>query len=152
MAYLGAMAASFVVAYLPTYLKLADGPWRTEQEGHGPLIMLAAAWLAWQQRGKLASLKFLPAPVSGWVILLPALALMALTRSQDILMIEVATQIPVLLGCLLLIGGWPLGAALRLSARVPDLLRAAAGLAYRCAHGAAEGLGIRYGHELSLRS
>ena len=108
VAYLGAMAASFVVAYLPTYVKLADGPWRTEQEGHGPLIMLAAARLAWQQRGKLASIKFLPAPVSGWAILLPALALMALTRSQGILMIEVATQIPVLLGCLLLIGGWPL--------------------------------------------
>ena len=106
--YLAALAASFVVAYLPTYVKLANGPWRTEQEGHGPLIMLAAIWLAWQQRDKLANANFRPAPVSGWAILLPALFLMALTRSQDILMIEVATQIPVLLGCLLLIGGWPL--------------------------------------------
>jgi hypothetical protein len=33
---------------------------------------------------------------------------MAVTRSQNILMIEVATQIPVLLGCLLLVGGWAL--------------------------------------------
>ena len=51
--YLGAMASSFVIAYLPTYVTLAKGPWQSEQEGHGPLIMLAAAWLAWQQRGKL---------------------------------------------------------------------------------------------------
>lgn len=107
-AYLAALAASFFVAYLPTYLKLAGGAWRTEQEGHGPLIMLAAVWLAWQQRGKLASIEVRPAPVAGWTILLLSLLLMAVTRSQDILMIEVATQIPVLLGCLLLIGGWPM--------------------------------------------
>jgi exosortase B len=107
-AYLATLAASFFVAYLPTYLKLAGNAWRTEQEGHGPLIMLAAAWLAWQQRGKLASVELRPAPVAGWIILLLSLMLMAVTRSQDILMIEVATQIPVLLGCLLLIGGWPM--------------------------------------------
>jgi exosortase len=108
LAYLGAVAVSFLLAYLPTYVRLANGPWGTEQEGHGPLIMIAAAWLAWRQRDRLASAEFRPAPVSGWAILLIALALMAVTRSQGILMIEVATQIPVLLGCLLLVGGWPL--------------------------------------------
>src|SRR5271165_6437407 len=82
--YLCAMAASFLIAYLPTYVSLAKGPWQTEQEGHGPLIMLAAAWLAWQQRGKLASLSLRPAPISGWAILLCSLLLMALTRSQNI--------------------------------------------------------------------
>ena len=108
MAFLAALAASFFVAYLPTYLRLAATAWRTEQEGHGPLIMLAAAWLAWQQRDKLRAIELRPAPVAGWIILLLSLLLMAVTRSQDMLMIEVATQIPVLLGCLLLIGGWPL--------------------------------------------
>jgi exosortase len=106
--YVGAMAASFLIAYLPTYVTLAKGAWQTEQEGHGPLIMLAAAWLAWQQRGKLASVSLRPALVAGWIILLSSLALMVVTRSQNILMIEVGTQSPVLLGCLLLIGGWPL--------------------------------------------
>src|SRR5262249_15201026 len=106
LAFLVALVASFFVAYLPTYLTLAGGAWRTEQEGHGPLIMLAAAWLAWQQRDKLGSIELRPAPVARWIILLPSLLLMAVTRSQEIPMIEVATQIPVLLGCLLLIGGW----------------------------------------------
>jgi exosortase B len=110
--YLAALAASFVVAYLPTYLRLARGPWQTEQEGHGPLIMLAAAWLAWQQRAKLAEIVLNPAPIAGWLVLVGSLLVMAVTRSQDILMIEVATQIPVLLGCLLLIGGWPLARVL----------------------------------------
>jgi len=34
--YVGAVAASFLIAYLPTYVTLAKGPWQTEQEGHGP--------------------------------------------------------------------------------------------------------------------
>jgi exosortase B len=108
LAFVGALAASFFVAYLPTYLKLAGGAWRTEQEGHGPLIMLAAAWLAWQQRHRIRAIEFKPAPIAGWIILLLSLLMMAVTRSQDIAMVEVATQIPVLLGCLLIVGGWPL--------------------------------------------
>jgi exosortase B len=108
LAYLGAIAVSFLVAYLPTYVKLAKGPWETEQEGHGPIIMLAAAWLAWQQRARLASTQLSPAPIAGWITLIGSLLLMAVTRSQDILMVEVLTQIPVLVACLLLIGGWAL--------------------------------------------
>ena len=106
LAFLGALAASFFVAYLPTYLKLAGGAWQTEQEGHGPFIMIMAAWAAWLQRDKLRSLELRPAPMAGWIILLFSLLIMAATRSQDLLMVEFATQIPVLLGCILLIGGW----------------------------------------------
>jgi exosortase B len=106
MAFLAALAASFVVAYLPTYLRLAGGAWASEQEGHGPIIMVMAAWAAWQQRDRLHSIELRPAPIAGWIILLLSLLLMAVTRSQDVLMVEVASQIPVLLGCLLLIGGW----------------------------------------------
>src|ERR1700749_4474632 len=68
--FLAALGVSFFIAYLPTYLRLAGGAWRTEQEGHGPLIMLAAAWLAWQQRDKLKTVEFSPAPIAGWAILL----------------------------------------------------------------------------------
>jgi exosortase len=108
LAFLAALAASFFATYLPTYLKLAGSAWRTEQEGHGPLIMLAAAWLAWQQRDRIPSAELRPAPTAGWIILILSLLVMAVARSQDIQMVEVATQIPVLLGCILLVGGWPL--------------------------------------------
>ena len=107
--YVGAMAAAFIVAYIPTYVQLFNGPWQTEQEGHGPLIMLAAAWLAWQQRGKLSHTVQKPAwLIDGWIVLIVSLLVMAVARSQDVLMVETFTQIPVLLGCVLLIGGWPL--------------------------------------------
>jgi len=106
--YAALMGVCFVITYVPTYITLANGAWRSEQEGHGPLIMIAAAWLAWQQRGKLSSLTLKPAPLAGWAFLLFGLALMVVTRSQILIMVEVATQIPVLFGCLLLLGGWPL--------------------------------------------
>jgi exosortase len=106
LAFLGALGASFFVAYLPTYAKLAGGAWQSEQEGHGPFIMIMAAWAAWLQRDKLRSIDLRPAPIAGWITLLLSLLTMAITRSQDLLMVEFATQIPVLLGCILLIGGW----------------------------------------------
>jgi exosortase len=108
LVFIAALAASFLIAYLPTYLRLAQGAWRTEQEGHGPLIMLAAAWLAWQQRDRIRDVELRPALLAGWIILLVSLLTLAVARSQDIPMVEVATQIPVLLGCILLVGGWPL--------------------------------------------
>ncbi len=106
LAFLAALAASFLVAYLPTYLKLSQGAWQSEQEGHGPFIMAMAAYAAWLQRDKLRAFDFRPAPVAGWIILLLSLLALAITRSQDLTMVEFATQIPVLLGCILIVGGW----------------------------------------------
>ena len=42
----GFVALTFLVSlliYVPTYVRLYNGPWQTEQEGHGPLILLAIA-------------------------------------------------------------------------------------------------------------
>lgn len=103
---LGCLAVSIFVAFTPTYVKLAEGPWRTEQEGHGPLILLAAAWLAWRCTPRSRSARIVPAPVGGWAILLFGLAVLILCRSQDVLMIEVAAQLPILCGCILLAAGW----------------------------------------------
>ena len=108
LVYAGAMGVCFFLTYLPMYIKLANSVWRSEQEGHGPLIMLAAAWLAWQQRDKLATITIKPAPIAGWIVLLCGLALLVVMRSQYLMMVEVFTQIPVLFGCVLLLGGWPL--------------------------------------------
>jgi exosortase B len=98
--------AVIVAAYIPTYVTLAEGPWQTEQEGHGPLIMLAAAWVAWQNRDRLRTVAGAPAPIIGWAVLLLGLLFMVLGRSQDILAVEVGSQIPVLAGAILLLAGW----------------------------------------------
>ena len=99
--------ASIVAAYVPTFITLAQGPWQTEQEGHGPLIIAAAAWLVWQSRGRLRAAPLAPSPVLGWVALLGGLAILVVSRNQDIWFTEVASEIPVLGGCILMLAGWP---------------------------------------------
>jgi exosortase B len=100
------VAACFLAAYVPTFKGLLDGPWQTEQEGHGPLIIAAALWLVWQSRERLKAAPARPAPVAGWMVLLVGLAAMFLARTQGVLTVEVFSAIPVLVGCVLLLGGW----------------------------------------------
>jgi exosortase B len=98
----------FLAAYFPTFKSLIDGPWQTEQEGHGPLIIAAAIFLVWQSRDKIGSAVIAPAPVVGWTTLLLGLAGMFLARTQGVLAVEVFSVIPVIAGCVLLLAGWPM--------------------------------------------
>ncbi len=101
------LAGSFLAAYIPTIMGLIDGPWQTEQEGHGPLIIAASLWLVWQSRDRLRSTEISPAPIMGWSALLIGLALMFLARTQGVLTVEVLSILPVIVGCVLLSAGWP---------------------------------------------
>ena len=101
------LAGSFVIAYAPTFSSLVDGPWQTEQEGHGPLIIAASLWLIWQSRGRLRAATLIPAPVAGWTTLLFGLVMMFLARTQGVLTFEALSAIPVIVGCVLLLAGWP---------------------------------------------
>src|SRR3954451_12158891 len=84
----GLLAGSVLAAYTPTVSGLIDGPWQTEQEGHGPLIIAGAIWLTWQAREKLKTADVSPAPILGWGVLLTGLALMFLARTQGVLTFE----------------------------------------------------------------
>lgn len=101
-----ALGIAFALTYAPTYLKLAAGPWQTEQEGHGPIIILAALWAAWNNRKAIATTPAEPSPVAGWIILSFGLLLLALSRSQNILLTEVLSEIPVIVGCIVILYGW----------------------------------------------
>jgi exosortase B len=101
------LAGAFLAAYVPTILGLINGPWQTEQEGHGPLIIAASLWLVWQSRERLRAIKISPALMSGWATLLIGLVLMFLARTQDVLTVEVLSMLPVIAGCVLLSAGWP---------------------------------------------
>jgi len=103
----GLLVAAFLLAYTPTVMGLIDGPWQTEQEGHGPLIIAASVWLVWQLREKLRAVAIAPAPVAGWITLLLGLLLMFLARTQSFIPVEVLSAIPVIIGCVLISAGWP---------------------------------------------
>jgi exosortase B len=102
------LVGSFLAAYAPTFSSLIDGPWQTEQEGHGPLIIAASIWLIWQSRERLRAATLAPAPVIGWATLLFGLLLMFLARTQGVLTFEALSAIPVIIGCVLLLAGWPI--------------------------------------------
>jgi exosortase B len=103
----GLLTVSVLATYTPTARSLIDGPWQTEQEGHGPLIIAGALWLTWQAREKLKTVDISPAPVPGWIILLVGLALMFVARTQGVLTFEALSIIPTIIGCILISAGWP---------------------------------------------
>lgn len=95
-----------IATYVPTGMALARGPWQTEQEGHGPLIMVAALYLLWINREKIRTAGLKPAPVMGWASLSFGLFMLFVSRTQDVLTFEAFSILPVLVGEVLLLAGW----------------------------------------------
>ncbi|MBR0685635.1 exosortase [Bradyrhizobium manausense] len=102
------MGVAIFGAYTPTIRGLINGPWQTEQEGHGPLIIAATLWLVWQSRERLMRIKAAPAPVAGWTILILGLVFLYLSRlQQGLLTVEMGSILPVIAGSILICAGWP---------------------------------------------
>lgn len=95
-----------LVLYVPTYWMLAHGLWNSDDYAHGPIVLAVTLFLIWQQRAVFMA-KAPAAPtrgqvIVGWVLLVVGLLAYALGRSQDIHLFEVGSQIPVVLGALLI--------------------------------------------------
>jgi exosortase len=106
---IGLLASAILIAYVSTFSDLIDGPWQTEQEGHGPLIIAASLWLVWQSLASIKATASRPAPVLGWSILLLGLLLMFLARiQQGVIAAEFVSLILVITGSVFIAGGWPL--------------------------------------------
>ena len=99
---LGLLAAGFALLYGPAYLELSKTVWATDEQGHGPIILAVAGWLLYTQRHALAAQPIRPVPALGWPLLVFALLLYALGRSQDIIMFAMGSQIVLLMALLLL--------------------------------------------------
>lgn len=95
--------------YVPTYWMLAHGLWNSEEQAHGPIVLVVALFLIWQRRAIFTnSGGYQPKRVevaTGWVLLIVGLLAYALGRSLEILLLEVGSQIPVILGALLITQG-----------------------------------------------
>lgn len=108
---LGLLAASFLTLFLPTYALLARTIWASDEQGHGPIILAASAWLLFQRRHALAALPPPRREWPGWLVLSLGMFFFAFGHSQGIAIVDVGSQIVVLAGLLLLFKG---GAGLRL--------------------------------------
>ena len=95
-----------LVLYVPTYWMLAHGLWNSDDYAHGPIVLVVTLFLIWQQRAVFVreagiEPRRLETAV-GWLMLVLGLLTYAIGRSQDILLLEVGSQIPVILGALLI--------------------------------------------------
>jgi exosortase B len=94
--------------YLPTYYNLATTVWQSEDQAHGPLILVVVLYLIWQKRDCLmGEIQGRVNSIAGWLLLLFGLLLYVLGRSQGVLILDIGSQIPVLVGMLLITRGIP---------------------------------------------
>lgn len=92
--------------FIPTYWRLAQTIWSTDEQGHGPIILGLALWYIAQQRHQIHALAYQPKKIIGLSLFIFGLFAYCLGRSQDILLLEVGAQIPVVSGILLLSRGF----------------------------------------------
>jgi exosortase B len=103
---LALLALGFLVLFIPTYVSLSSLVWSTDEQSHGPMVLGSCVYLLWTLKDKFLELKATPAPVSGLSILCLGLVFYVIGRSQQVIEAEGFSQIPILLGCLLLLFGW----------------------------------------------
>ena len=99
------LAAGFLVLLAPTVLDLSRQVWQTDEQGHGPIISAVSLWLMWRSRQAVIDAPCRPANIRGGLLLVVALALYALGRSQQIIQAEVVGLIAVAASMLLLLRG-----------------------------------------------
>jgi exosortase B len=99
------LLSSFVALYFSSYVELAQTVWNTDEQGHGPLIIAASAWLFWSQRQKIFGEAASPALGAGFGLMVISLLVFILGRSQAIIELAVASQIPMLASMLLILHG-----------------------------------------------
>jgi len=100
------VAVGLAAICLPAFFSLAQTSWNTEENGHGPIILLIVCWLGWQLRSALLHGPSKPATFAGWALLTISLLAFVVGKSQSIDTLEVAALIPILAGILLLMRGW----------------------------------------------
>jgi len=103
------VAIGLAALCLPMFYHLSQTAWNTEENGHGPIILAVFLWLVWQKKDVLidGTLAKSTNPVAGWSILLFGLFVYIIGRSQAINTLEVGSLLPVLVGVLLIMRGWP---------------------------------------------
>lgn len=91
------------ILYIPTFYNLFNGLWATEEQAHGPIILFLAFWLLCRQWKKMIKESEGKSPIAlGWLLLIIALILYIIGRSQQILAFEMGSFILVLIATLLI--------------------------------------------------
>lgn len=97
--------AGLALLYAPTLWDLSKTLWATEEQSHGPLILLIAGYLLWKGRGAYVASPHNQALVSGWSLLILGLTAYVIGRSQQVMLFEIGSLLCVLPALILLLRG-----------------------------------------------
>lgn len=106
------VAVGLAALCLPSFYALSQTTWSTDENGHGPIILLVFVWLLWQQREVLiddetvVNASWKSERIVGWLALAFGALAFVVGRSQSIDTLEVAALLPLLAGTVLLMRGW----------------------------------------------
>lgn len=95
-----------LAVYIPTFYFLSQDIWKTDEQGHGPIIFLISCYLFWQNRTRLLVCTEKDTSFWGYVFLIVGLLSYILGRSQGIIFFEVGSLFWVLMGVVLIEAGW----------------------------------------------
>ena len=100
------VVAGLAAMYGPSFHDLFTGIWNTDENAHGPIVLSVSLWLLYTKWNAIADgVKPAPAPALGWPLVALALLLYTVGRSQDILIFEIGSLIPMLAGLMLVFFG-----------------------------------------------
>lgn len=91
-----------LILYTPTVQFLSDNLWNTDDQAHGPIILCVVFYLFWQKRQVFLQTKNDFKPVLGGTLLVLGLLMYAVGHSQEILLFEIGSLVPILTGVTLL--------------------------------------------------
>ncbi|MET3132130.1 exosortase B [Oxalobacteraceae bacterium GrIS 1.11] len=96
------IVVGFLALFVPTFYNLFRGVWSTEEQAHGPIILVLSLWLATRSWGTVCDLAPPARARTGWVICVFSLILYIFGRSQQIVSFEISSFI-LMMGAILLI-------------------------------------------------
>ena len=92
-----------IALYGPTYYGLMTGLWGFEDQAHGPIVFMVVLYLFWQKKEIFLSAQLKkPSLILGSLVFSFGLVCYIVGRSQDILLLDIGSQVFVLAGILLL--------------------------------------------------
>ncbi len=92
------------VVFVPTFNNLFHTIWSTDQNAHGPIVLLVSIWFFYFKAKDIIAAKDLhiePAPRVGGIVLAFGLLMFVAGRSQSVHLLEVGAVVPILLGIVL---------------------------------------------------
>jgi exosortase B len=99
------VCAGFLAMYLPVYWSASKELWHSDDFGHGPIILVIAAWLFWQAREHISRAEYKPAKGLGWLLMVCGLSFYVFGRMFEVSSLEFLSQLLVVTASLLLLQG-----------------------------------------------